>query len=68
MAFRRTNVHLHGGTDATRSSIPLHPPTAPGWNAVDIGPKRDVMAELYEATQKQGIEWGIYYSQERQIK
>ena len=37
--------------------------TSPGWNAVDVGPKRDVLGELYEATQSAGIDWGIYYSQ-----
>jgi len=37
--------------------------TSPGWNAVDVGPKRDVLAELYEATQAEGIDWGIYFSQ-----
>ena len=37
--------------------------TSPGWNAVDAGPRRDVLAELYEATQAAGLDWGIYFSQ-----
>ena len=37
--------------------------STPGWNAVELGPKRDVLAELYEATQAAGIDWGIYFSQ-----
>ena len=32
------------------------------WNAVEIGPKRDLMAELSEATRKQGLKFGFYYS------
>ena len=37
--------------------------TSPGWNAVELGPKRDVLRELYEATQAAGLDWGIYFSQ-----
>eukprot|EP00039_Didymoeca_costata_P017569 m.326161 g.326161 ORF g.326161 m.326161 type:complete len:483 (+) comp16556_c0_seq12:2-1450(+) len=36
---------------------------APGWNAVDVGPKRDVLTELYNATMAAGLDFGIYYSQ-----
>lgn len=32
------------------------------WNAVEIGPKRDLMAELAEATRKRGLKFGFYYS------
>lgn len=32
------------------------------WNAVEIGPKRDLMAELAEATRAEGMKFGFYYS------
>ena len=32
------------------------------WNAVEIGPKRDLMQELADATRKQGLKFGFYYS------
>lgn len=38
--------------------------TAPGWNAVDTGPKRDVLTELYDAvTATDNVSFGIYFSQ-----
>jgi alpha-L-fucosidase len=32
------------------------------WNAVETGPKRDLMAELSEAVRARGIKFGFYYS------
>ncbi len=32
------------------------------WNAAEIGPKRDLMAELAEATRQRGLKFGFYYS------
>ncbi|MGP8243828.1 MAG: alpha-L-fucosidase [Bryobacteraceae bacterium] len=32
------------------------------WNAVDIGPRRDLLAELTEAGRSRGLHMGIYYS------
>src|SRR5664280_3791108 len=32
------------------------------WNAVDIGPKRDVALDLMEAGRRRGLHMGIYYS------
>lgn len=32
------------------------------WNAMEIGPKRDLMGELAEATRAQGLKFGFYYS------
>jgi alpha-L-fucosidase len=32
------------------------------WNAVDIGPKRDVLLDLMEAGRRKGLRMGIYYS------
>jgi alpha-L-fucosidase len=36
---------------------------SPGWNAVEVGPKRDVLTELYNASVKADLPFGIYYSQ-----
>ncbi len=35
---------------------------APGWNSVEVGPKRDIVGELSEAVKKQDIRFGLYYS------
>lgn len=32
------------------------------WNSVEIGPKRDLMGELAEATRAEGMKFGFYYS------
>jgi alpha-L-fucosidase len=32
------------------------------WNAVDIGPKRDLLLDLSEAGRRKGLQMGIYYS------
>jgi len=32
------------------------------WNAVEIGPKRDLMGELAEATRARGMKFGFYFS------
>src|SRR5215467_9284982 len=32
------------------------------WNAVDIGPRRDVLVDLMEAGRRRGLHMGIYYS------
>jgi alpha-L-fucosidase len=32
------------------------------WNAVEIGPKRDLLGELAEATRAKGLKFGFYYS------
>ena len=32
------------------------------WNAVDVGPRRDLLGDLTEAVRKQGLHMGIYYS------
>ena len=32
------------------------------WNAVEIGPKRDLMGELSAAVRKRGLKFGFYYS------
>ena len=37
--------------------------TSPFWNAAQVGPKRDVLTELYDAALANGLDFGIYYSQ-----
>jgi len=32
------------------------------WNAVEIGPKRDLMREMSDAVRKRGMKFGFYYS------
>ena len=32
------------------------------WNAVDVGPKRDLLGDLTEAVRRQGLKMGFYYS------
>ena len=32
------------------------------WNAVDVGPRRDLLGDLTEAVREQGLHMGIYYS------
>jgi alpha-L-fucosidase len=34
----------------------------PGWNSVDLGPKRDIVGELAEAVRERDIRFGLYYS------
>lgn len=35
---------------------------AKGWNAVDVGPKRDIVGELTKAVKEDGLRMGLYYS------
>ena len=37
--------------------------TSPGWNALEVGPRRDVLTELYNASVAKGLDFGLYYSQ-----
>ncbi|MBE3068648.1 MAG: alpha-L-fucosidase, partial [Planctomycetes bacterium] len=37
-------------------------PYAKGWNAMDVGPKRDVLGDMTDAVRKRGLKMGIYYS------
>jgi len=36
-------------------------PQKPNWNAVDVGPERDLVKDLLEAVRARGIEPGLYY-------
>ncbi len=35
---------------------------APGWNSMDVGPKRNIVAEVAEAVRERDIRFGLYYS------
>lgn len=35
---------------------------APGWNSVDVGPKRDLVGDLSKAVREAGLKMGLYYS------
>ncbi len=35
---------------------------APGWNSVDVGPKRNIVAEVAEAVRERDIRFGLYFS------
>jgi len=37
-------------------------PDSKGWNAVDVGPKRDLLGDLTKAVRARGIRMGFYYS------
>lgn len=36
--------------------------TSPQWNSVDVGPRRDVIGELANATRAAGMKFGLYHS------
>jgi len=35
---------------------------SPGWNSVDLGPRRDLVSDLTEAVRAAGLRMGLYYS------
>ena len=35
---------------------------SPGWNSVEVGPRRDLVGELTEAVREAGLRMGFYYS------
>ena len=35
---------------------------APGWNSVDVGPKKDLVGSLTQAVRSKGLKMGLYYS------
>lgn len=41
---------------------PTSSPYKKNWNAMDIGPKRDLVGELASAVRGQGLKMGLYYS------
>ncbi len=41
---------------------PTKSPYKKDWNAMDVGPKRDLVGELSEAVKSSGLKMGLYYS------
>jgi len=41
---------------------PTKSPYKKDWNAIDIGPKRDLLGELSSAVKSSGLKMGVYYS------
>ncbi|ULQ55346.1 alpha-L-fucosidase [Flavihumibacter rivuli] len=41
---------------------PTKSPYKKNWNAMAVGPKRDIVGELTEAVRKEGMKMGLYYS------
>jgi alpha-L-fucosidase len=37
-------------------------PTSSSWNSVDLGPKRDIIGEIANATRAAGLTFGVYHS------
>ncbi|XP_049878263.1 tissue alpha-L-fucosidase-like, partial [Pectinophora gossypiella] len=35
---------------------------SPGWNSVDVGPRRDIVGDLGAAVRLKGLRYGLYYS------
>jgi len=36
--------------------------TTPGWNALEVGPRRDLLGEMRAAADRAGVRFGLYYS------
>ncbi len=61
--FRRSGAKYVVLTSKHHDGFCLWPSAqSPGWNAVDVGPKRDVLGDLTEAVRAAGIHMGYYYS------
>lgn len=61
--FRRAGAKYVVMTSKHHDAFCLWPSEyAWNWNSVDIGPHRDLIGELFEATRKQGMKAGAYYS------
>jgi alpha-L-fucosidase len=41
---------------------PTKSPYKKGWNSMDVGPKRDLLGDLFLAVRKKGLRMGLYYS------
>jgi len=66
--FARSGVKYVVPTSKHHDGFALWPSTEASrhwgrpWNALEIGPRRDLMAELAEATRAKGMKFGFYYS------
>lgn len=61
--FKRSGVRYAFLTSNFHDGYCLWPsPYSPGWNALDVGPKRDVLGEFCSALRDVGLRAGFYYS------
>lgn len=61
--FRRSGARYAFLTSNFHDGYCLWPsPYSPGWNAGDVGPKRDLLGDFCAAMRKAGLRAGFYYS------
>ena len=61
--FRRAGAHYVVPTSKHHEGYTLwRTPTAWLWNAVEVGPHRDLLAEIMDAVRAAGLHAGLYYS------
>lgn len=61
--FRRAGARYVVLTSRHHDGFTLWPsPLAPGWNAGEVGPKRDLCGELSSAVKAAGLRMGFYFS------
>jgi alpha-L-fucosidase len=61
--FKRSGARYAFLTSNFHDGYCLWPsPYAPGWNSMEVGPKRDVMGEFSSAMREAGLRAGFYYS------
>jgi len=61
--FRRSGARYAFLTSNFHDGYCLWPsPQNPGWNSVDVGPRRDVLGEFSAAVRQAGLRAGFYYS------
>jgi alpha-L-fucosidase len=61
--FRRAGAHYVVLVSKHHDGYALWPSRyAPGWNSVQVGPKRDLVGDLTQAVRDAGLRMGLYYS------
>lgn len=61
--FRRSGARYAFLTSNFHDGYCLWPsPFSPGWNSMDVGPKRDLLGEFSKAVRSAGLRAGFYYS------
>lgn len=61
--FRRSGARYAILTSNFHDGYCLWPsPYSPGWNSMDVGPKRDLLGDFSQAMRRAGLRAGFYYS------
>lgn len=61
--FKRSGARYAFVTSNFHDGYCLWPsPYSPGWNSVDVGPKRDLLGDFCKAMRAEGLRAGFYYS------